>query len=60
MPCIELHDHASAYEFDMVIALSQIELLKQSEKFKDFKAIIVILVDQLPVDLEQVKEKFEN
>lgn len=60
MRCIELQDHNSAYEFDRVIALSQIELLKQSEKFKDFKAIIVILVDQLPVDLEAVKEKFET
>lgn len=50
-------DHSSAYEFDKVVALSQIELLKQSEKFKDFKAIVVILVDQLPVDLEAVKEK---
>jgi len=59
MQCIELQDHASAYEFDLVVALSQIELLKQSEKFKDFKAIIVILVDQLPVDLDRVKEKFE-
>ncbi len=60
MQCIELQDHASAYEFDMVVALSQIELLKNSEKFKDFKTIIAILVDQLPVDLEPVKEKFET
>jgi type I restriction enzyme, R subunit len=60
MQGIELQDHTSAYEFDMVVTLSQIELLKQSEKFKDFKAIIVILVDQLPVDLDRVKEKFET
>jgi type I restriction enzyme R subunit len=60
MQSIELQDHASAYEFDMVVALSQIELLKNSEKFKDFKTIIAILVDQLPVDLELVKEKFET
>jgi hypothetical protein len=60
MRCIELKDHASAYEFDMVVALSQIEFLKNSEKFKYFKTIIAILVDQLPADLEQVKEKFET
>jgi type I restriction enzyme, R subunit len=60
MQCIELQDHVSAYEFDMVVSLSQIELLKNSEKFKDFKAILAILVDQLPADLEQVKEKFET
>jgi type I restriction enzyme, R subunit len=60
MQCIELQDHVSAYEFDMVVALSQIELLKNSEKFKDFKTILAILVDQLPAELEQVKEKFET
>ena len=59
MQCIDIQNDASAYEFDKVIALAQIELLKQSEKFKDLKAIIVILVDQLPIDLESVKDKFE-
>jgi type I restriction enzyme R subunit len=56
---IGMQNNTSAYEFDKVIALSQIELLKQSDKFKDLKAIIVILVDQLPIDLNFVKDKYE-
>ncbi|GEM_PF-3071890 len=59
MQNLETQSHVSAYEFDKVIALSQIELLKQSKSFKDLKTVIVILVDQLPIDLEPVKEKFE-
>lgn len=59
MQYIEQKSHSSSYEFDKVIALSQIELLKNSETFKDFKAILVILVDQLPIDLEAIKEKCE-
>jgi type I restriction enzyme R subunit len=50
----------SAYKFDTLICKMQIALLRQSGRFDDFKAETLFMLDQLQMNLNQVKARAET
>ena len=57
MQWINISDHASAYQFDRLIALLQTELLNQSSRFEDYKDQALERIAQLQMHLNPVREK---
>ncbi|MFV1966604.1 MAG: DEAD/DEAH box helicase family protein [Pirellulaceae bacterium] len=49
--------HEPAYQFDQLICKLQAELLKSSASFDDLKADLLALLDDLPMNLNQVRQK---
>lgn len=47
----------AAYKFDYLIAQLQVELLKKSSRFDDFKGDVIDLVSKLPVTIQAVRDK---
>ena len=51
--------HEEAYYFDWLIAKLQNELLRKSSKFEDFKVDLLSVIAQLPLNINQVREKLD-
>lgn len=51
--------HEEAYYFDWLIAKTQNELLRKSAKFEDFKVDLLSAIAQLPLNINQVREKLD-
>lgn len=49
--------HEEAYYFDLLIARLQNELLRKSAKFEDYKDELLFAMSQLPININQVREK---
>jgi type I restriction enzyme, R subunit len=57
MDWVNIAGHLEAYRFDRLITRLQIELLRQSSKFQDYKDELLKLVTALRINLSQVKIK---
>jgi type I restriction enzyme R subunit len=49
--------HEPAYQFDNLVCRLQIELLKGSASFDNLKSDLLALIDDLPMNLNQVRQK---
>ncbi|WP_420886864.1 DEAD/DEAH box helicase family protein [Candidatus Magnetaquicoccus inordinatus] len=59
MQWIDIRDHAAAWQFDRLIAMTQNELLKSSSRFEDYRDQVQDQVAQLQMHLNPVREKGE-
>lgn len=59
MQWIDIRDHAAAWQFDRLMALMQVELLKKSSRFEDYRDQALDQVAQLQMHLNPVREKGE-
>ena len=60
MQWVYTRDHSDAYAFDLLVTSAQIELLRQSGRFADFRDKIQDQVSQLLMHLNPVQEKAET
>ncbi|MEO5370926.1 MAG: DEAD/DEAH box helicase family protein [Magnetococcus sp. DMHC-1] len=59
MQWIDIRDHAAAWQFDRLMALMQVELLKKSSRFEDYRDQALDQVAQLQMHLNPVRDKGE-
>lgn len=60
MQWINLQGYVDAYDFDLLVTQMQIELLRASGRFEDFKTRLLNWVAELLMHLNPVREKFET
>lgn len=53
------HGYDEAYGFDLLVTLLQVELLRGSASFSDLKDKVMDAVSELPININQVREKIE-
>ncbi len=57
MQWVDITRHEEAWKFDRLIARAQIELIRSSARFDDYRDEIVVIVNSLRINLSQVKVK---
>ena len=60
MKWVNIHGHKDAYQFDLLIANIQTELLKKSGQFSDLKDKILNWISRLQMHLNPVREKADT
>ena len=59
MQWVNIRGYAEAYDFDLLVARMQLELLRKSGRFEDYKITFLDKVNSLQMHLNPVREKAE-